>query len=222
MEPAMIRLFVRPMPLVLLLAFATFIPVMMAGVRVVQIPAGWVPEDSLRLMVAPLLLWLHAFAGLMFGVLGPLQFARALRARFGALHRLAGRVFVLAGLVMALSGLGLLLQVESIATRLLDVARALFSAGLIVALVLGVRAAIARDRAAHRAWMIRAYAVGMGGATIGLVFLPIYLLTGEPITGLSSDFVFVAWWLVTIALGEWVILGCPPFEGRASLKGDQS
>lgn len=125
----MIRLFVRPMPLVLLLAFATFIPVMMAGVRVVQIPAGWVPEDSLRLMVAPLLLWLHAFAGLMFGVLGPLQFARALRARFGALHRLAGRVFVLAGLVMALTGLGLLLQVESIATRLLDVARALFSAG---------------------------------------------------------------------------------------------
>lgn len=211
----MIRLFVRPMPLVLLLAFATFIPVMMAGVRVVQIPAGRVPEDSLRLMVAPLSHWLHALAGLMFGVLGPLQFARALRARFGALHRLAGRIFVLSGLVMAFSGLGLLLQVESIATRLLDVARALFSAGLIVALVLGVRAAMARDRAAHRAWMIRAYALGMGGATIGLVILPIYLLTGEPITGLSSDFVFVAWWLVTIALGEWVITTSCKKELRA-------
>jgi hypothetical protein len=136
----MIRLFARPMPLVLLLAFGTFIAVMMAGDRVVQIPAGWMPEDSLRLSVAPLSLWALALAGVLVGVLGPVQFARALRARFGALHRLAGRVFVGAGLGMGLSGLVPLLRVESIATALLEIARAVFSAGLIVALVLGIAA----------------------------------------------------------------------------------
>ncbi|MFN3825427.1 MAG: DUF2306 domain-containing protein [Pseudorhodobacter sp.] len=201
----MIRLFSRPMPLVLLLAFATFIPVMMAGIRVVQIPAGLLPGDSLRLHMAPVSHWLHALAGALFGVLGPMQFARALRARFGALHRLSGRVFVVAGLVMALSGLGLLLRVESIATPLLYVARAVFSAGLVVALALGVRAARLCDRGLHRAWMIRAYAIGMGGATVALVMFPIYLTTGAPVTGLTSDLVFVGWWLVTIAIGEWVI-----------------
>ena len=201
----MIRLIARPMPLVLLLAFATFIPVMIAGVRVVQIPAGLLPPDILRLGATPLSHWLHSLAGVLFGLLGPLQFARALRARFGALHRLAGRVFVAAGLLMALSGLSLLLQVDSIATPLLDIARATFSAGLIGALALGVRAAHARDRATHRVWMIRASAIGMGGATVAVVMFPIYLATGEPVTGLMSDLVFGGWWPVTIAIGEWII-----------------
>lgn len=201
----MLRLFSRPLPLGLLLGFATFIPVMMAGVRVVQVPAGLVPEDSLRLSVAPVSLWLHALAGLVFGLLGPLQFLRALRARFGALHRASGRAFVAAGLGMALSGLGLLVSVDSIATGLLDIARALFSVALIGALYFGVHHARTGSRAAHRDWMIRAYALGMGGATVGLVMLPIHLITGAPVTGLVSDLVFVGWWLVTIGLGEWVI-----------------
>jgi len=164
-----------------------------------------VPEDSLRLTVAPAAFWLHALAGVLFGLLGPLQFARALRARFGVLHRLAGRVFVAAGLLMALSGLSLLVRVDPIATPLLEIARAVFSAALIAALALGVRAARSRNHVAHRAWMIRAYALGMGGATVALVMFPIYLATAAPVTGLMSDLVFVGWWLVTIAIAEWII-----------------
>jgi len=201
----MIRLFARPMPLLLLLMFATFIPIMMAAVRVVQIPLGALPPDSLRLTVAPLAHALHALAGVVFGLLGPVQFARALRLRFGVLHRLLGRIFVAAGLVMSASGLALLIQVHSTATPLLDTARAAFSAALIVTLVLGVRAARARNSADHRGWMIRAYAIGMGGATVALVMFPLYLIRGAPVTGLMSDLVFVGWWLVTIILGEWVL-----------------
>lgn len=201
----MIRLFRRPVPFVLLLAFATFIPVMVAGVRVVQIPANQLPEDSLRLNVAPVSFWLHSISALLFGLLGPLQFARALRARFGVLHRLAGRIFVAAGLGVALSGLALLAQVDSIAIAFVDIARAVFGTALIVALVKGICAARSRDMASHRAWMIRAYAIGMGGATVGLILLPIYLIFGTSVMGLVSDLVFVGWWLVTIILGEWVI-----------------
>lgn len=201
----MIRLFARPLPLALLLGFCTFIPVVVAGLRVVQVPANLLPEDSLRLAVAPLSLFLHALAGTLFGLLGPLQFVRALARRFGVLHRLSGRAFVLAGVVMALSGLGLLLRVESTATHWLDAARAIFGLALLATLALGLRAAMDRRIEAHRAWMIRAYAVGMGGATVGLVMLPIYLLTGAPVTGLAADLVFIGWWLVTIILAEWVI-----------------
>ena len=137
----MIRTFTRPIPLVLALAFCTFVPVMMAAVSVVQIPLGALPEDSLRLASFPVAFFLHSLAGVLFGVLGPLQFVHALRFRFGTLHRLTGRVFVLSGLGLGLSGLALLLQVESIATGLLDAARGVFGLALIAALVLGVAAA---------------------------------------------------------------------------------
>lgn len=201
----MIRTLAQPVPLVLLLAFFTFVPVIMAAVSVVQIPLGVLPQDSQRLSVAPVAHFLHALAGVQFGVLGPLQFVFVLRQRFGALHRLAGRIFVLSGIGLGLSGLALLLQVENISTGLLDAARGVFGLALMVVLVLGVAAARAHNMFRHRTWMIRAYAVGMGTGPVALVMFPIYLITGEPIGGLVSDIVVVGMWLVSIAMGEWVI-----------------
>ena len=205
----MIRTFTRPLPraltLALALAVCTFIPVMMAAVSVVQIPLGALPEDSLRLAAVPVTFFLHALAGVLFGVLGPMQFVRALRQRFGTLHRLSGRVFVLAGAGLALSGLALLLQVQSLATGLLDAARAVFGLALIAALVRGVAAARAHEVPGHRAWMVRAYAIGMGQGTVALVMYPIYLITGEPPMGLVADIVVVGLWLLNIALAEWVV-----------------
>ena len=201
----MIRIFTRPIPLALALAFCTLIPVLTAAVSVVQIPLGALPEDSQRLAAVPVTFFLHSLAGVLFGVLGPLQFVRALRLRFGTLHRLAGRVFVLAGVGLALSGLALLLQAQSITTGLLDSARGVFGLALIVALVLGVAAARAHNLLSHRAWMIRAYAIGMGQGTVALVMFPIYLITRVPPTGLATDIVVVGMWLLNIALGEWVV-----------------
>lgn len=198
----MIRAFTRPITLVLALAFCTFIPVMMAAVRVVQIPLGTLPEDSLRLASVPVAFFLHVLAGVLFGVLGPLQFVRALGRRFGILHRLAGRVFVLAGMMLALSGVALLLHVESITAGLLDAARGVFGLGLIAVLVLGAAAARAHNMPRHRAWMIRAYAIGMGSGTVAPVLFPVYLVSGEPPTGLITDIVVVVTWLLTIAVGE--------------------
>jgi len=201
----MIRHFSRPIPLVLALAFCTFIPVTMAAVRVVQIPLGALPDDSLRLASAPVAAFLHALAGALFGVLGPLQFVRALRWRFGTLHRVAGRVFVLAGMGLGLSGLALLLRVENIATGLLDAARGVFGLALIVVLVLGVAAARAHDMARHRTWMIRAYAIAMGSGTVAPVMFPVYLMSGEPPTGVIADIAVVGMWVLTIGVGEWVV-----------------
>ena len=63
----------------------------------------------------------------------------------------------------------------------------------------------ARDVPRHRAWMIRAYAIGMGQGTVALVMFPIYLITGVPPTGLATDIVVVGMWLLNIALAEWVV-----------------
>mgnify|MGYP000855355575 FL=1 len=201
----MFRFFQRPIPLVLGLAFLTTIPVLTALVQVVQIPTGTYPDDSARLAIAPVAWFAHVLAGVAFGITGTVQFVRALRHRFGALHRVSGRIFVVSGAVLGLSGLALLAQVTSLRTPLADGARGLFGLALLGALALALAAIRDRDILRHRAWMIRAYAIGMGLGAVGLVFFPIYLVTGRAPTGLGSDLLFVGSWLMSILLGETII-----------------
>ena len=74
---------------------------------------------------------------------------------------------------------------------------------MVACLILGFTAVRRRDIAAHRAWMIRAYAIalaagtqvfteGIGGAVFG---------TGE----LSADLAKGAGWVVNLAIAEWAI-----------------
>lgn len=205
----MLRLFSRPVPLVLLLVFLSAIPVLNALVEVVQIPTGTYAADSARLAVAPIAWFAHVLAGAAFGLTGPVQFVRALRHRFGRLHRVSGRVFVLSGAILGLSGLSLLAQVTSVATPVADIARGLFGLGLLIALALAMAAIRDRDIQRHRAWMIRAYATGMGLGVVGLVFFPIYIVTGQPPMGLAADVLFVASWVSTIIIGEAVVRRLP-------------
>ena len=142
----MFRFFSRPAPLVLALALFTFIPVLTALILVFQIPSGTYPEDSARLAVAPISWFAHVLAGVAFGITGPVQFVRALRHRFGALHRVSGRIFVLSGAILGLSGLSLLAQVTSQRTPLVDIARGLFGLALLIALALAMVATRTRPQ----------------------------------------------------------------------------
>jgi uncharacterized membrane protein len=201
----MLRFFSRPVPLVLALAFLTFIPVLTAVMNTVQIPTGTYAPDSAHLAVAPLSWFLHALTGVAFGVTGPMNFVLALRRRFGRLHRVTGWIFFGSGLVLALSALSLLLSVEPQRTPVADIARGVFGLALLLSLAMAIAAIRRRDIPRHRAWVIRAYAVGMGLGTVALVFFPIYLVTGAPPTGLASDILFAASWSLNIGFAEWVV-----------------
>lgn len=198
----MFRRLQRPILLVLLLAFLTVIPVLNSLVQVFQIPSGTYPKDSARLAVAPISWFFHVLASVAFGITGPVQFVRALRHRFGALHRSFGWIFVLSGTTIGILGLSIFAQATSLRTPLATIARGLFSLALLVALALAIAAIRDPDFLRHRAWTIRAYAVGMGLGTVGLVFFPIYIVTGQAPIGLASDILFVASWVLTIAMGE--------------------
>jgi uncharacterized membrane protein len=206
--------FSRPVPLVLALAFLTFIPVLNAVVNMVQIATDTYGGSSAHLAVAPISWFLHALTGAAFGIAGPMNFALALRRRFGRLHRVTGRIFVGAGAVLGVTAVSLLLSVEPQRTPVIDIARGVFGAALLVALTLAVTAIRARDIPRHRAWAIRAYAIGMGSGTIGLVFLPVYLVTGTPPVGLASDIILVAWWALNIGFAQWVIRRLGPSMRR--------
>lgn len=201
----MFRLFQRPIPLALLLAFLTAIPILNSLVLTFQIPSGTYPEDTARLVAAPVSFFAHVLAGVAFGITGPLQFVRAVRHRFGALHRISGRIFVLSGVIVGFSGLSVLAQVASIRAPMVDIARGLFGLVLLIALAMAMVAVHKRDFVRHRAWAIRAYAVGMGLGTVALVFIPLYIVTGQPPVGLLSDVLFVVTWVMNIVVAEVVI-----------------
>lgn len=202
------RRFSGPAIAALLLVF-TGIPIAISFVRMGQIPLGALPPDAVKFTAVPFGHFFHAAGGAVFGILGPLQFSRALRGRFGRLHRWLGRVFVLAGSALGLTSLRLVFQFPDAGTWILVTARLVMGAALLGALVLGLRAALWRDLARHRAWMIRAYAIGMGAATIALIMFPIFIITGAPLEGYVSDLAFVGSWVINITIGEWVIRRWP-------------
>lgn len=201
--------------LLVALYFLTFIPILVALVRLWEVPSGNLPEDGIRFADTPWRMWLHALGGATFGILGPLQFWGAFRRRFGRTHRVTGRIFVTSGFLMAGSGLALTWQFHTLSGDFTDMARIVFSALLAVGLIHAVQCAIAGRTTEHRNWMIRCYAIGMGTAPLAFIYMPLFLL-GLPTPGpLADDLIFVGTWFATIIAGEIVIARL----NRASLKG---
>jgi uncharacterized membrane protein len=199
------RIFARPIGLACLLLFLTSIPIVTAALKIYEIPTGQLPPDAAKFAAVPWSMFLHALGGLLFGLLGPIQFAGVLKRSFGRLHCVTGRVFVVAGLLLGLSSLRLLAEFPDTSTLVLVSARLLAGLAVAVSLILAVVAIRRRDVTRHKAWMIRAYAIGMGPATISFIMFPIFLITGEPIEGYAADFLFVASWVINILIAERVI-----------------
>lgn len=72
------------------------------------------------------------------------------------------------------------------------------------ALMLGVIAARGRKVAAHRAWMMRAYALGLGAGTQVLTHLPWLLWPALHTLGWRTLFMGLGW-AINLAAAEWLI-----------------
>ena len=204
------RIFVRPIVVPLVLFLISGMTILFASVQAVQIPTGTLPAENARISTAPISHFAHVIGGIVFGVLGPIQFGRVLARKFGRLHRIMGRVFVLAGACLALSSLSLLWAFPTAAGDLVNIGRLVFGIALAIALGIAMQAIRARDIPRHRDWMIRAYAIGMGATLVSVAFLPIFLITGTPPSGLMSDVIFIGSWAACIVFAEWIIRRAQP------------
>ena len=150
---------------------------------------------------------LHVVGATVFVVLGALQFSAGFRQRRPSWHRIAGRLAILAALLAAGSGIWLAFATLADYSPLLFVFRLLAAAGLALCIILGFRAIRQRRLTRHRAWMIRAFAIGLGAAT--QVFT---LGFGEGIFGeseLSVALLNGAGWAINLAVAEWIIRRTP-------------
>jgi len=127
--------------------------------------------------------------------LGPLQLWTRLRARRPRLHRALGVTSVVAQLVGVPCGMAIArFEYGGVASMI-----GFFGMGAttLACTALGVRAIVAGDRAAHRAWMIRAYAVMWSSAVLFRWLLLLVIPSLSAAAGGFRDvyvaFVFLSW-----------------------------
>lgn len=190
----------------LVLVALSLIPVIAGSVRLKDLSTGssHMPPDAHHPDL-PVALIVHIVSATAYSLLGAFQFSAGLRRRRLGWHRAAGRVLVPMGLALAGSAVWMTVvyPTEVGTGPVLYWSRLVFGLGMVLCLVLGVRAILAKDVATHRAWMVRAYALGLGAGTqvvtIGL---------GQAAFGTSTgvtDAVTAAGWAINIAAAEAIV-----------------
>ena len=194
-------------PLWLLVLMA--IPVLAGGLRLFWLGTGAeiTPENS-RFFAQPIPVVVHIIGAVVYSLLGITQFIGAIRRRFPAWHRGAGRVLVVAGLAAALSGLWMTVfyPMEHVQGPVLYGFRLVFGGAMTIWLVQAYIAARRRNFNLHRACMIRAYAVGVAAGTQAVIMGPYMLAFGRP-DQLTNDLLMGFCWLLNLAIAEWIIRG---------------
>jgi uncharacterized membrane protein len=188
------------------LVLLSAIPLSAGILRLIQLAGGpaVMPVDP-RFDAFPVALVLHIVGSAVFAFVGALQFVSRLRRRGRTWHRRSGRVLVAAGLIVVASALWLTLfyDAQPGSGRVLFLFRLAVAPAMAGCLVLGFTAIRRRDIRSHRAWMIRAYALGLGAGT--QVFTEGF---GEAIFGtgvLAGDLAKGAAWILNLAIAEWAI-----------------
>ena len=192
------------------------IPLISGGLRLTQLAGG--PEiipAAPRFTASPLPVVLHIVGAAVFSLLGAFQFSTGFLRRSRPWHRAAGRIVVVCGLVVGLSALWMTLFYPRPVGdgNLLFVFRLLFGSGMVVSIVIAYAAIRRRDIKRHRAWMTRAYALGLGAGTQVLTLLVGELVAGKP-DELSRALLMGAAWVINLAVAEWVIRKRPARRAR--------
>ena len=142
----------------------------------------------------PVLTLVHILPGILFMILGPLQFSAGIPARHLRWHRWSGRVFVVCGLVIGVSALVMSFGMPAIGGVNQAAATTLFGAYFLVALCRAFWLIRRREMALHREWMIRAFAIGLAVATIRPIVGAFFATSA--ITGLTPrEFFGIAFWI---------------------------
>lgn len=203
MKPSTSHYFRVPAMLIVL----SIIPILAGIVRVHGVVAGELTIENARFFMSPIPIIFHIVTASIFCILGAFQFPQYYRQRWPNWHRLSGRVVITFGLVSALSGLWMTLFYQipsSLQGNSLYYFRIFVGCAMAVSIVLALISIMKRDISSHRAWMIRAYALGQGAGTQVLVFIPFMIVMGD-VTGFLRDMLMISAWVINSIIAEFII-----------------
>lgn len=143
----------------------------------------------------------HAFFGMILIAVGPFQFRRSLLRNRRSLHRTLGKVYVVCGVLTGLTGL--YMAAYSYGGWITHLGFGGMALAILTTTGVAYRKIRAGDVAAHRAWMIRSYAVVFSAVTLRL-WLPILIFS---LGGFNAAYLWVAWlsWVPNLMWAEWYL-----------------
>ena len=185
------------------LILLALVPVVAGIARLSDLATATPTAETARFHAAQLPVVLHILGATLYALIGAFQFSQSPHRRW---HRLAGRIAFPMGLLAALSGLWMTLTYPWATAdgEAVYAARLIFGTGMAVALLLGMTSILKGNIPAHKAWMLRAYAIGMGAGTQVFTHLPWFLLVGQPTEGPRAVMMIGAW-VINLAVVEWLI-----------------
>jgi uncharacterized membrane protein len=189
------------------------VPAIAGIARLAELAGGAdITADNERFFAAPLPVVLHILVVIPYCIVGAFQFASAFRRRKRAWHRAAGKVLAPLGIIAAATGLWMahFYAWPPADGELLYVFRLVFGSAMLVSIALALAAIRRGDFAVHGAWMMRAYAIGIGAGTQVLTHVPWFVLAGAP-SELPRALLMGAGWVINLAVAEWIIR-----KGRAA------
>lgn len=157
---------------------------------------------AMHYFVMPVPVALHIVCGIIFNVLGALQFSPKFRFSFRTFHRVSGRFIVLAGVGLALTALWMNQFYPAFGGALKYYGVITYSIGLLVCMSLAINAILSGQYQQHRAWMMRAMAIILSVSTQALIVIPIFILLGQ----VSDMLIGAVVWLgliINILFVEW-------------------
>jgi uncharacterized membrane protein len=186
----------------------SLVPVGFSTARVAQLSgAGTAGADDAHYYATPVPIFVHVSAASIYLILGAFQFSASFRGRRPGWHRAAGRVLIPSGILAASAALWMVLfypSTNDFGDRLESGFQFGFASAWITFLCLGFAAIRRGDVARHRAWMTRAYAIGIGAGTQVFTFLPL-AMSVDQVSHLTEAMLLFAGWAINLAFAEWII-----------------
>lgn len=187
----------------------SFVPSFGGLVRVAELAGGLaiIPENP-RALASPLPVVIHIVSSSVFCLVGAVQFLPSIRRQFPAVHRSLGRLVAVAGCASAASGVWMTHAFAfpaELQGALLSGVRTVLGLAMIASIGWAVLAIRARNLVQHRAFMLRAYAIGQGASTQAVLGLGWMVLVGEEPQGLARDSLMVCAWALNLLAAELTI-----------------
>lgn len=153
----------------------------------------------------PVLTLFHTLTGLLFAILGPIQFMGPVRRRFPVIHRISGRIFVVIGITSGIAAFLMTLRFPIWGMTANLAISSAFSLFMVFAFVNAFRHVKARRFADHREWMIRGFAAGMSVAFFRVMLNDVLPRLGMADFDLRWNTVVSISFPITLAIAElWI------------------
>ncbi|CAN5332017.1 hypothetical protein BH20BAC1_BH20BAC1_11260 [soil metagenome] len=151
----------------------------------------------------PALTLVHILPGIIFLILGALQFIKPFRNRYLKWHRLLGKIYIILGLVVGITAIIMGLRIK-FGGYTESAAVIVFGFYFLYGLINAYRHIKNRRYNKHREWMIRAFSIGIAVATMRPIIGMFFAFTEIPFNQFFGIVFWIAFILHALVAELWI------------------